>query len=95
VTVYTNFIFRFVIEENTKKKKKKKKPRVIHALGNIKWGFTPPQKTGAINVDQLQNKWDREHMMKQQVWSNLLEQAQNNKSLMAGKCIVWLQPITE
>ena len=68
---FLQLFFRFVIEENARKKKKKKKPRVIHALGNIKWGFTPPQKTGAINVDQLQNKWDREHVMKQQVQSTL------------------------
>ena len=61
------YLFRFVIEENQKKKKKRRKPRVIHALGNIKWGFTPPQKTGAVNVDQLQTRWDREHMMKEQV----------------------------
>ena len=33
---------RFVVEENSKKKQNKKKPRVIHALGNIKWGFVPP-----------------------------------------------------
>ena len=32
---------RFVVEEDSHKKKKKKKPRVIHALGNIKWGFVP------------------------------------------------------
>ena len=29
------------MEENATKKKKQKKPRVIHALGNIKWGFVP------------------------------------------------------
>ena len=58
---------RFVVEEQNKKKKKKRKPRVIHALGNIKWGFTQPTKTGAINVDQLQTKWDREHKLKEQV----------------------------
>ena len=28
-----------MVEENAAKKKKQKKPRVIHALGNIKWGF--------------------------------------------------------
>ena len=33
---------RFVVEENARKKQKQKKPRVIHALGNIKWGFVPP-----------------------------------------------------
>ena len=46
---------RFVVEEQTKKKAKKKKPRVIHALGNMKWGFAP-NKNNAINVDALQNK---------------------------------------
>ena len=35
------YLDRFVVEENTTKKKKQKKPRVIHALGNIKWGFVP------------------------------------------------------
>ena len=55
---------KFVVEEKDKKKKRKqKKPRVIHALGNMKWGFAPPQ-AGAINVDNLQTKWDREHHMK-------------------------------
>ena len=39
---------RFVVEQN-KKKKKKKKPRVIHALGNIKWGFTQPVKVMLIS----------------------------------------------
>ena len=58
-------ITRFVVEEQVKKSKKKK-PRVIHALGNMKWGFAP-QKNNAINVDALQNKWDREHAMKERV----------------------------
>ena len=58
---------RFVVEEEAKKKKKKKdKPRVIHALGNMKWGFAT-NKNNSINVDALQNKWDREHAMKQKV----------------------------
>ena len=55
---------RFVVEQRNKKKKKK--PRVIHALGNIKWGFVPPVKTGVVNVDQLQTKWDRDHKMREQ-----------------------------
>ena len=56
---------KFVVEEKEKKnKRKQKKPRVIHALGNMKWGFAPPQ-AGAMNVDTLQTKWDREHHMKQ------------------------------
>ena len=55
---------RFVVEQRNKKKKKK--PRVIHALGNIKWGFVPPLKTGVVNVDQLQTKWDRDHKMREQ-----------------------------
>ena len=59
------FCYRFVVEEQVKKSKKKK-PRVIHALGNMKWGFAP-QKNNTINVDALQNKWDREHAMKQRV----------------------------
>lgn len=54
---------RFVVEEQTKKKKKDK-PRVIHALGNMKWGFAS-NKNNSINVDALQNKWDRENAMKQ------------------------------
>eukprot|EP00090_Calanus_glacialis_P022333 TRINITY_DN34479_c0_g1_i1.p1 TRINITY_DN34479_c0_g1~~TRINITY_DN34479_c0_g1_i1.p1 ORF type:complete len:247 (-),score=73.52 TRINITY_DN34479_c0_g1_i1:56-754(-) len=53
---------RFVVEEQGRKKKKKK-PRVIHALGNMKWGFAPPRQ-GAINVDALQTKWDRDHSLK-------------------------------
>ena len=53
------------MEEQTKKKKKKK-PRVIHALGNMKWGFAPPRQ-GAINVDALQTKWDRDHSLKAKV----------------------------
>ena len=59
--------FRFVVEERDKtKKKKKKKPRVIHALGNIKWGFTP--KVGKVEaIDTLQTKWDREHDIKMKV----------------------------
>ena len=32
------FNVRFVVEQRNKKKYKK--PSVIHALGNIKWGFT-------------------------------------------------------
>ena len=56
---------RFVVEEqDKKKKKKKKKPRVIQALGNMKWGFAPPT-GGVMNVDQLQTKWDREHQLKE------------------------------
>ena len=59
-------LFRFVVEEQTKEKKKKRKPRVIHALGNMKWGFAS-NKNNTINVDALQNKWDRDHQMKQKV----------------------------
>ena len=56
---------KFVVEEQEKTKKKKKKPpRVIHALGNMKWGFAP-QQSGTIQVDALQTRWDREHQMKQ------------------------------
>ena len=56
-----------MVEEIDKKKnKKKRKPRVIHALGNIKWGFTPRgDKVEAI--DKLQTKWDREHDIKMKV----------------------------
>ena len=56
---------RFVVEEQENKKKKKKKPRVIHALGNMKWGFAPQQPGGQLNVDTLQTRWDREHQMKE------------------------------
>ena len=38
---WKSWLDRFVVEENATKKKKQKKPRVIHALGNIKWGFVP------------------------------------------------------
>ena len=55
---------RFVVDQEGKKKKKKK-PRVIHALGNIKWGFVPPQGNAAVaGVESLQTKWDREHDIK-------------------------------
>jgi hypothetical protein len=55
---------KFVVEaQEQKKKRNKKKPRVIHALGNMKWGFAPPQ-AGTVNVDTLQTRWDREHQMK-------------------------------
>ena len=64
--VLIQYSSRFVVEEQDKKKKKKK-PRVIHALGNMKWGFAPPRQ-GAINVDALQTKWDRDHSMKAKVW---------------------------
>ena len=54
------------MEERDKNKKKKKKPRVIHALGNIKWGFTP--RGGKVEaIDTLQTKWDREHDIKMKV----------------------------
>ena len=58
---------RFVVEERDKnKKKKKKKPRVIHALGAIKWGFTP--RGGKVEaIETLQTKWDREHDIKLKV----------------------------
>ena len=55
---------RFVVDQEGKKKQKKK-PRVIHALGNIKWGFVPPQQgTAVAGVESLQTKWDREHDIK-------------------------------
>ena len=53
--------------EEQARKAKKKKPRVIHALGNMKWGFAPPQSGKALNVDALQTKWDRDHSFKQKV----------------------------
>ena len=59
-----------MVEEQTKKSKKKK-PRVIHALGNMKWGFAPPR-AGAINVDALQTKWDRDHSLKKKVTGQIL-----------------------
>ena len=43
---------RFVVEQRNKKNKKKKKPRVIHALGNIKWGFTP---AGKLIIEYTKN----------------------------------------
>ena len=52
---------KFVVEEQ--EVKKKKRPRVIQALGNMKWGFAPQQK-GVLSIDQLQTRWDREHHMK-------------------------------
>ena len=39
------FNVRFVVEQRNKKKYKK--PSVIHALGNIKWGFRRPQGQGS------------------------------------------------
>ena len=36
-------------------------PRVIHALGNIKWGFTDGLKP--IPIEQIQSKWDREKLL--------------------------------
>ena len=67
IDLVLNINFRFVVESRDKKaKKKKKKPRVIHALGNIKWGFTP--KGGTVEaIDTLQTKWDREHDIKMKV----------------------------
>ena len=50
-----------MVEEQTKKKAKKKKPRVIHALGNMKWGFAPG-KNNAINVEALQNKCEESRL---------------------------------
>ena len=32
----------------------------------MKWGFAPPRQ-GAINVDALQTKWDRDHSLKKKV----------------------------
>ena len=78
---------RFVVEQRSKKKKKK--PRVIHALGNIKWGFTPAGKAGAINVDQLQNKWDREHKMKQQEMNTFGSNASMEEFRLLSKSIPW------
>merc|ERR1719483_1950771 len=34
-------------------------PRVIQALGNIKWGFSDG--TRPLPVEQIQSKWDLEH----------------------------------
>ena len=65
------------MEERDKSKKKKKKPRVIHALGNIKWGFTPRgRKVEAI--DTLQTKWDREHDIKMKVINSVLSKSYFN-----------------
>ena len=64
--MYRCYSSRFVVEERSKKEKKKRKPRVIHALGAIKWGFT--QRGGKVDpVDVLQTKWDREHDIKLKV----------------------------
>ena len=78
---------RFVVEQRNKKKKKK--PRVIHALGNIKWGFTQPVKSGAINVDQLQNKWDREHKMKEQEMTTFGSNTSLEEFRLLSKSIPW------
>ena len=63
-------LFRFVVEEQNKNKKKKKKPRVIHALGALKWGFTPVNQK-VEPIETLQTRWDREHDIKLKV-SHLL-----------------------
>ena len=54
---------RFVIEDKEKRAKKAKlKPRVIHALGNMKWGFAAQDTT--MDIDTMQTRWDREQSMK-------------------------------
>lgn len=37
-------------------------PRVIHALGNIKWGFSDGFRP--LAVDLVQSKWDKDHLVK-------------------------------
>lgn len=65
------------MEERDKSKKKKKKPRVIHALGNIKWGFTP--RGGKVEaIDTLQTKWDREHDIKMKVINSVISKSYFN-----------------
>ena len=78
---------RFVVEQRNKKKRKK--PRVIHALGNIKWGFTPPVKAGAMNVETLQNKWDREHKMKEQEMTTFGSNTSLEEFRLLSKSIPW------
>ncbi len=51
---------KFVIDIN---EKVRVTPRVIHALGNIKWGFSDGLRP--IAVEKVQSKWDREHEMYQ------------------------------
>ena len=61
---------KFVVEERSKKKKRIK-PRVIHALGNIKWGFNEIAVNGKsgkrYTVEALQSKWDRDHHIREKV----------------------------
>ena len=78
---------RFIVEQRNKKKKKK--PRVIHALGNIKWGFTPATKGGAVNVDQLQNKWDRDHKMREQEMLTFGSNTSLEEFRLLSKSIPW------
>ncbi|XP_059094121.1 ankyrin-1-like [Tigriopus californicus] len=48
---------KFVLDVSDEKRKLT--PRVIHALGNIKWGFTDGIKP--VPVDVIQSRWDKEH----------------------------------
>ena len=81
------FLHRFVVEEQVKKKKKGN-PRVIHALGNMKWGFAT-NKNNSINVDALQNKWDREHAMKQKEKDTFGSGDSLDEFRMLSKTIPW------
>ena len=79
---------RFVVEQRNKKKKQKK-PRVIHALGNIKWGFAPPTKSGITTVEQLQTKWDRDHKMKEQEMTTFGSQSSLEEFRLLSQTIPW------
>ena len=79
---------RFVVEQRNKKKKQKK-PRVIHALGNIKWGFAPPTKSGIATVDQLQTKWDRDHKMKEQEMTTFGSNTSLEEFRLLSQTIPW------
>ena len=78
------------MEERDKNKKKKKKPRVIHALGNIKWGFTP--RGGKVEaIDTLQTKWDREHDIKMKVVLFIATITITVRITLSGKRYIWIK----
>lgn len=81
---------RFVMDIN-ESGGKKVKPRVIHALGNIKWGFTQGMKP--VPVEQIQSKWDkgREEEGKKLRRSRSVEDLEEFKP--TSKAVNWTQVI--
>ena len=63
---------------------------MIHALGNIKWGFTP--RGGKVEaIDTLQTKWDREHDIKMKVILFIATISITVTITLSGKRYLWIK----